>query len=113
MAGHAPFTWLSYLPFIGGLDHQVSGALFVLLLLSLLSYFAFRKIALQTPMDVVPSGRLTLRNFFELFTEMILQFLDDIIGHRGREFLPHRDLGLFHPLLQPPGAGSGFPAPHG
>jgi F-type H+-transporting ATPase subunit a len=88
MAGHAPFTWLSYLPFIGGLDHQVSGALFVLLLLSLLSYFAFRKIALQTPMDVVPSGRLTLRNCFELFTEMILQFLDDIIGHRGREFLP-------------------------
>ena len=88
MAGHAPFTWLSYLPFIGGLPHQVSGALFVLLLLTLLSYLGFRKMALQTATDVVPSGRLTLRNFFELFTEMILQFLDDIIGHRGREFLP-------------------------
>ena len=88
MAGHAPFTWLSYVPFIGGLPHQVSGALFVLLLLTLLAYLGFRKMTLQTATDVVPSGRLTLRNFFELFTEMILQFLDDIIGHRGREFLP-------------------------
>src|SRR4030042_3611896 len=25
---------------------------------------------------------------FEIFTEIILKFLDDIIGHRGREFLP-------------------------
>ncbi len=88
MAGHAPFTWLSYLPFIGGLPHQVSGALFVLLLLTMLSYLGFRKMALQAAEDIVPSGRLTVRNFFELFTEMILQFLDDIIGHRGREFLP-------------------------
>ncbi len=88
MAGHAPFTWLSYFPLIGGLPHQVSGALFVLLLLTLLSYLGFRKMALQSATDIVPSGRMTLRNFFELFTEMILQFLDDIIGHRGREFLP-------------------------
>ena len=90
MAGHAPFTWFSYVPFIGGLPHQVSGALFVLLLLSLLSYLAFRKMALKTSTStaMVPSGQLTLRNLFELFTEMILQFLDDIIGPRGREFLP-------------------------
>jgi len=88
MAGHAPFTWLSYFPFIGGLPHQVSGALFVLLLLTVLSYLGFRKMALQNATDIIPSARLTLRNFFELFTEMILQFLDDIIGHRGREFLP-------------------------
>jgi F-type H+-transporting ATPase subunit a len=88
MTGHAPFTWFSYVPFIGGLPHQVSSALFVLLLLSLLSYLAFRKMALKTPGAMIPSGQLTLRNFFELFTEIILQFLDDIIGRRGREFLP-------------------------
>jgi len=88
MAGHAPFTWLSYVPFIGGLPHQVAGALFVLLILSLLAYLAFRKMALKIPAAIVPSGRLTLRNLFELFTEMILKFLDDIIGPRGREFLP-------------------------
>jgi F-type H+-transporting ATPase subunit a len=88
MAGHASFTWLSYVPFIGGLPHQVSGALFVLLILSLLSYLAFRKVALEIPTAIVPSSRLTLRNLFELFTEMILKFLDDIIGPRGRKFLP-------------------------
>jgi F-type H+-transporting ATPase subunit a len=89
MAGHAPFTWLSYIPLIGGLPHQVSMALFVLLVLTLLSYSAFRRIALHSSTDaVIPAGRLTLRNFFELFAEMILKFLDDIIGPRGREFLP-------------------------
>jgi F-type H+-transporting ATPase subunit a len=89
MAGHAPFTWLSYIPFIGGLPHQVSMALFVLLVLTLLSYSAFRQITLHSSAEaVIPADRLTLRNFFELFTEMILKFLDDIIGPRAREFLP-------------------------
>ena len=89
MAEHAPFLWFSYLPFIGNLPHQVSMALFVLLALSLLSYVAFRKMAMsQATGALVPSERVTLRNAFELFTEIILKFLDDIIGHRGREFLP-------------------------
>jgi F-type H+-transporting ATPase subunit a len=89
MEGHAPFTWLSYVPFIGGLPHQVSMALFVLLVLTLLSYLAFRNIALHSSVEaIIPSDRLTLRNLFELFTEMILKFLDEIIGPRSREFLP-------------------------
>ncbi|MBM4333058.1 MAG: F0F1 ATP synthase subunit A [Deltaproteobacteria bacterium] len=88
MAGHPSFTWLSYVPFIGELPPQVSGALFVLLTLSLLAYVAFRKIVMQAPVEMVPSSRFSLRNLFELFTEIILKFLDDIIGPRGREFLP-------------------------
>ncbi len=89
MAGHTPFTWLSYIPLVGELPHQVSMALLVLLVLTLLSYLAFRKMTLQSSTDaVIPADRLTLRNIFELFTEMILKFLDDIIGPRGREFLP-------------------------
>jgi len=88
MTGHAPFTWLSYVPFIGGLPHQVASALFVLLILSLLSYLAFRQMALLSPEAMIPSDRLTIRNVLELFTEMVLKFLDDIIGPRGRQFLP-------------------------
>src|SRR4030043_1026779 len=89
MAEHAPFLWFSYLPFIGNLPHQVSMALFVLFALSLLSYLAFRKMAMSPATGVlVPSERFTLRNAFEIFTEMMLKFLDDIIGHRGRQFLP-------------------------
>jgi F-type H+-transporting ATPase subunit a len=42
----------------------------------------------STTEAIVPPDRLTLRNIFELFTEMILKFLDDIIGPRGTEFLP-------------------------
>jgi F-type H+-transporting ATPase subunit a len=89
MAEHAPFTWLSYVPFMGSLPHQVSMALLVLAVLSILSYVAFRQMALTSTAEaIIPSDRLTLRNIFELFTEMILKFLDDIIGPRGKEFLP-------------------------
>jgi F-type H+-transporting ATPase subunit a len=64
-------------------------ALLVLAVLSLLSYVAFRQMALTSTTEaIVPPDRLTLRNIFELFTEMILKFLDDIIGPRGKEFLP-------------------------
>ena len=89
MAGHTPFTWFHYIPGIGSLPHQVSMALFVLGLLCVLAYVGFKKIA-SGPAGgaLVPSDRLTVRNIFELFTEMVLKFLDDIIGHRGREFLP-------------------------
>jgi F-type H+-transporting ATPase subunit a len=89
MAGHTPFIWFQYLPLIGGLPHQVSMAVFVLLILCLFSYLAFKKVA-DGPGEeaLVPSDHLTLRNILELFTEMVLKFLDDILGHRGREFLP-------------------------
>jgi F-type H+-transporting ATPase subunit a len=89
MAGHAPFTWFHYIPGIGSLPHQVSMALFVQGLLCVLAYVGFKKIASGPAGEaLVPSDRLTVRNIFELFTEMVLKFLDDIIGHRGREFLP-------------------------
>jgi F-type H+-transporting ATPase subunit a len=89
MAGHAPFTWFHYIPGIGNLPYQVSMALFVLGILCVLAYVGFKKIASGPAGEaLVPSDRLTVRNIFELFTEMVLKFLDDIIGHRGREFLP-------------------------
>jgi F-type H+-transporting ATPase subunit a len=89
MAGHAPFTWFNYIPFVGTLPHQVSMALFVMLLICALAYAGFRRVAAGAEEEaLVPSSRLTVRNVFELFTEMSLKFLEDIIGHRGKEFLP-------------------------
>jgi len=89
MVEHAPFTWFSFLPLLGNLPHQVSVALFVLAALTLLAYLGFRQVASGDPAEaLIPSDRLTLRNIFELLTEAILKFLDDIVGPRGREFLP-------------------------
>jgi F-type H+-transporting ATPase subunit a len=89
MAGHTSFFWLSYIPFVGGLPHQVSMGILVLVVLTLLSYLAFRRMSLSSSAEaVIPSDRLTVRNILELFTEMILKFLEDIMGPRGREFLP-------------------------
>jgi len=81
--------WFSFLPFLSNLPPQVSIALFVLAVLTLLAYLGFRKVASSDPAEaLIPSDRLTLRNIFELLTEAILKFLDDIIGPRGRELLP-------------------------
>lgn len=88
MAEHAPFTWLGYLPLIGHLPHQVSGAIFILIILSILSFFAFRRIALFKPEELIPPEKFNIRNIFEIITEAVIKFLDDIIGPRGREFLP-------------------------
>jgi F-type H+-transporting ATPase subunit a len=97
MAGHTPFTWFQYIPFVGDLQHQVSMGLLVLILICGLAYAGFQRMASgRTKEALIPSDRLTVRNFFELFTEMVMKFLDDIIGHRGREFLPLiGTLGLF------------------
>jgi len=89
MAGHEPFTWFSHVPILGSLPHQVSMALFVLLLLCVLSYLGFKKkVQMSRETALIPPERLTIRNVFEIFTEMVMKFLDDIIGHRGRQFLP-------------------------
>ncbi len=97
MAGHEAFTWFHYVPVLGTLPHQVSMAIFVLFLLCLFSFIGFRKMAAVGGQEaLVPSDRLTVRNFLELITEMIMKFLDDILGRRGREFLPLiGTLGLF------------------
>lgn len=88
MTEHAPFTWLAHFPLIGSLPHQVAGSIFILVLLSILSFLSFRKLSFSEPKEMIPAGKLTLRNSFELFIEVIMKFLDDIIGPRGREFLP-------------------------
>ncbi len=89
MAEHSAFLWLSYIPYWGSLQPQTSCALFVLFLLTALAYLAFRKMAsLPKEEALIPSPRFSIRNIFELISEMILGFLKDIIGHRAREFLP-------------------------
>ncbi len=90
MAGHAPSTLFSHIPYFGALPHQVAIALFVLIGLSVLSYLAFRKLALDGPAETLaPSDRLSLRNIFELVTEMFLGFLEANMGpDNARRFLP-------------------------
>jgi F-type H+-transporting ATPase subunit a len=89
MAEHGAILWLSYIPGLGKLPPQTTGALFVLCLLTLVSYLAFRKMAQRTKEEIlIPPPRFSLRNIFEIFSELILNFMEDIIGHRAREFLP-------------------------
>jgi F-type H+-transporting ATPase subunit a len=89
MMEHAPFTWLMYLPMAGKFPHQVIAALFVMAVLTIVSYLYLRKITAGPEAErLVPSERFTLRNTLELITEMTIKFLDDIMGPEGRRFLP-------------------------
>ena len=58
-------------------------------LVTLLAYAGFYKVAKRSSEEaLVPSNRLNLRTVIELLTEFFLKFIDDIMGHHGRQFLP-------------------------
>jgi F-type H+-transporting ATPase subunit a len=97
MAEHEPFTWFSYIPGLGGVPHQVLFGLLVLVILTAMSYVAFRRVAVNGSAEaLIPSDRLTVRNLLELLTELFLKFLDDNLGHHARKFLPLiGTLGMF------------------
>ena len=82
-----PLTWFSLIPLLKELPVHVSGALFVGLLLIILSFIYYRKLK-GTKDALIPDSRLTLRNLMEIIGEWIISLLEDIIGPEGRKFLP-------------------------
>lgn len=82
-----PLTWFSLIPLLKELPVHVSGALFIGLLLIVLSIIYYRKLK-STKDALIPDSRLTLRNLMELIGEWILSLLEEIIGPEGKRFLP-------------------------
>ena len=66
-----PLTWFSLLPLLKELPVHVSGALFVGLLLIILSIIYYRKVK-STKDVLIPDSRLTLRNLMEIIGESSL-----------------------------------------
>ena len=76
MAEHTPFTWFHYIPFIGDLQHHVSMGAFGLDPSLRAGLHGISEGGLRAEKEALtPSDRLTIRNFFEIFTEMIMKFL--------------------------------------
>ncbi len=70
-----------------GLQH-VYGALFIFLLLFLLGVTTVSSIR-RSREDLLPPGKLTLRNFVEVFLNAVYQIMSDIMGQKAaRFFLP-------------------------
>ena len=81
--GHG--TWFDYIPGLKMLPAWVCGAIMVTFLLAFFSraaYTTFRKESL------IPSGRLSLRELADLIVEMLIRFVDTVMGKEGRRYLP-------------------------
>lgn len=71
-----------------GFVGHVFGALFILVLLALIAFFANAKIK-DTNAAIVPEDRLTVRTFVELFVGAAYSMMSDIMGPKqARFFLP-------------------------
>lgn len=81
------FEWIELLPFLRSGTLHVANMLlicFILLLLTGLARRSLRKV--KDPL--IPSGRLSLRAFFEQFVSVITSLSDLVVGSRGRVFIP-------------------------
>jgi F-type H+-transporting ATPase subunit a len=78
-------SWYAHEPI--GLQH-VYGALFVLVLLLLLGVITSSSIS-KSKGDLLPEGKLTIRNFAEVFITATYSLMSDIMGKKAaRHFLP-------------------------
>jgi len=78
-------TWIAKVPI--GIGHTM-GFLFVALLV-ILAGFAVHQRTRKTASALIPDGRMTLRNFFELFSEILLGLMEPIMGRPAAiYFLP-------------------------
>ncbi len=81
---------LLLLHLIPGLEHapvHVVGAVFVALLVAGLAWVGTADLR-RGRAGVIPSEKLTAQNFLELMVQVVVTFLESIIGHEGRRFLP-------------------------
>jgi len=68
---------------------HVLGYAFVVLLIILMAAFALRKYRQSVDEALIPEGKFTLANFFEMFTEMIIGLMEPMMGRAAAlYFLP-------------------------
>jgi F-type H+-transporting ATPase subunit a len=81
------FTWVSIIPGLNRLPIHTANATLVVAGLLVWAWVARRQ--MQAAADpVVPDTRLTARNTLEIFVEWFVGFIEGIIGHEGRRYLP-------------------------
>lgn len=81
------FEWIGLLPFLKGGTLHVANMLLICFVLLLLTGLARRSLR-KAKDPLVPSGRLSLRAFFEHFVSVITSLSDLVVGSRGRVFIP-------------------------
>ncbi len=85
--GEHGFLLLQQIP---GLEHvpiHVLGSVFAAILVAIVAWVGTARIR-SGRASPVPSGKLDLQTILEVILGVVLSFLDSIIGHEGRRFLP-------------------------
>lgn len=82
------FNWTQLIPGVGHHYIHVATLIIVSAVLILVGFRA--RMALGTgEQSIVPVGKVSVRGFFEMITDMIGGLADQVIGHHGRAFAPY------------------------
>lgn len=82
------FNWTQLIPGVGHHYMHVATLIIVSAVLILVGFRA--RVALGTgEQSIVPVGKISVRGFFEMITDMIGGLAGQVIGHHGRAFAPY------------------------
>jgi F-type H+-transporting ATPase subunit a len=88
------FSWLSLIPGLDHVSHQVPMTIFVGIILigtCLIARLQLNRALNTSDAGLVPESKLTYRNFFEICAEGIYKLTENVIGHH--------DAPIFYPLI--------------
>lgn len=81
------FSWIGAIPGLGRLpNHSVTATLVAILVVLLAS--AARKGLDASAQPLVPDGRFTPREIFEIITTFVNGMAEGLMGHHGRQYVP-------------------------
>ena len=81
------FAWVEAIPGLSSLPAHTATALIVALVLVGLALAARRGFE-SSSKPLVPDGRLSARELFEVVTAWLADLADGLIGHHGRDYVP-------------------------
>src|SRR5262245_49788092 len=81
------FSWIGMIPGLRDLPHHCVTATLVALLLLAVAWAARRSLA-GAKEPLVPDGRPSARELFEVITAFVDKMVEGMIGHDGRQYVP-------------------------
>lgn len=72
---------------VGQRHEGLVSAAFIAVVLIVVSILARSRLE-QHPIPLIPDSKLTLRNFFELVAQFLVNLSDNVMGHENRKYLP-------------------------
>jgi len=81
------FSWIGMIPGLRDLpNHSVTATLVAVILVGIA--WAARHSLATAEEPLVPDGRPSTRDFFEVITSFVNEMVQGMIGHRGRQYVP-------------------------